>query len=155
MAGSQLSIPVDNLIASNLIVCNSIAYNLESFTCGFCEFALVHMSSDGLGIHNTRSSDVQGHHPQSPIRDFSGLQPHVEKILHCVWEESTFGFFCLFLLFFFLVLVIRIGVQTPAVEPTCSVYMLPGWVFLFVINAYLPGLQWNFSGKMNGNHSLW
>lgn len=35
MVDSQLSIPVDNLIANNLIVCNLIVYNLKSFTCDF------------------------------------------------------------------------------------------------------------------------
>ena len=83
-------------------------------------------SSDSLGIHNTLSSDVQCHLPQLPIKDFSGLQPHVEKILHCVWEEGTLVF-----LFLFLFLVLRIGLQTPALPPTSSLFILPGLVFVF------------------------
>lgn len=34
--------------------------------------------------------------PQLPIKDSSGFQLHVEKILHCAWQERALVFVCLF-----------------------------------------------------------
>ena len=84
MVDSQLSIPVDNLIANNLIV-----HNLESFTCGFM-FLNLHQdtrSSNSLRIHNNLSSHVQCHCPSCLLTTPLGsnhMQKKKKKKKYCI-----------------------------------------------------------------------
>lgn len=145
MASSQLSILVDNLIANNLIVCNSIVYNLESFTCGFCESASVH--KELWWFRNWQNFELRCSIAPSPVAYYGLLWAPTtcrENTALCL-EGKHISFFV-----FLFVFGHKNWGPNSSSGTYCSVFMLPGPVFVF---SSIPTSQdWdeNFQEKLMG-----